>query len=346
MKSFLINLLIVFVLSILPNYIIGVIRLKRDEPISYVLNEKKSFKASSKVFSINKKPIYIRPRGDLSKLPLFKGVSVMRFVDNFGFSNIQINDSPEILYVGDSFLNDQALNTSDGIQSKTNKLLNRNVAYSIGNAGRAGFRVYNQLRKSTFKKNPSLIIFEVVERHLYEVLINAPNELRSNKTFPNGYFYFDLFFGNNLQDFSFKKLFDSPSKTPRTPLGVARTHNGSKVWFINNKTTLLSDDSLNAIVDSMLDVKSMLEDQKIKIVFVIAPDKESIYPELFGQSSLKALHAKMKARNLDFIDMLSLLENQGENYYYAGDTHWNENSVRLLTEEVAKKYRHFFLSNN
>lgn len=347
MKNFLKNIAFIVVLSVLPNFIIGIIRFKRQEPIPYVLNKMKSAYTDSDEISISSKPSYDKAIGDMSRLSLLKGDSVLRYVDNFGFSNIVVNKSPEILFIGDSFLNDPALNTAEGIQSLTNKLLNKNISYNLSKSNSAGFSVFNQLRQSIFTTQPRLIIFEVVERNSFERVTNAPNQLRSGRSVPYRFYYFDLFFGNNYKGFDLKRLFQTTStKIDTSSIGVAHECNGNKVWFLNNRITRLSDDRLNTMVDSMAVIDKMLEAQKIKIVFVIAPDKESLYPELFGRSSLKALHSKMKSRNLEFIDMFSLLENQGEKYYYAGDTHWNGNSVRLLSEEVAQKYRCYFLSGN
>jgi hypothetical protein len=345
MKIFLINTIIVFVLSVLPNFIIGIIRLKKEEPIPYVLNKMKSVKADSEELSINNKPTYGKPIGDMSRLSLLKGDSVLRYVDNFGFSNIVVNKSPEILFIGDSFLNDPGVSTNEGIQAQTNKLLNKNISYNIGSAGSAGFRVYNKFCELSFKKKPRLIIFEVVERNLSNVLLDAPNELRSNavKSVPKENYYLDLVFGNNFKNLYTNKLVSDISKrNQHVGLGTARMYEGNKVWFLNNGIKTLSTKNIDAMVDSMLAVKKILDEQKIKIVFVFAPDKESVYPKLFGTSSLRMLHSKMKAKNLEFIDMLSLFKNQGEKYYYDGDTHWNLNSVRLLSKEVSKKYQYYF----
>ena len=85
-------------------------------------------------------------------------------------------------------------------------------------------------------------------------------------------------------------------------------------------------------------ISQNLKADNIKIVYVIAPDKESLFPNIFGKSNLEKLQFEMRKNEIPFIDMYSKMLNQGVKFYYLGDTHWNQNALNLLTDQVYDKF--------
>lgn len=337
MKRFLTYGILIAVIAILPNFIVGLLRTRVNDFIPYTQQKNKDFYGTALEKELNYQLAPTTPVADMSRLPI-RPEPTYRASDMFGFSNMVENKSPEILYIGDSFFNDPHSPTNNGIQAQTNDFFHKNIAYNIGAHNCGGFNVYNELNHYFFKKKPRLIVFEAVERNAYEIIKNAPNELRKNsfKSVPYKNYYLDLLLGNNFKDLNKSKLWHQEVKPV---LGTAHYINNQKIWFLNNHLTSVSDYEINKMIDSMKMIQTILQPQNIHIVFLIAPDKESVYPELFGASYLPALQNKMKAQNLDYIDVFSTLKNKGAEYYYEGDTHWNAAAIKLVSKETINKFQ-------
>ena len=338
MKRFLSRCLVIVLLSLLPNLIIGILRFNAGDPIPYYLNREKSHLTKSQTYSLANKRIYSIPKGDLSKQPLLGTDSVLKIFDQFGFSNVVENKSPEILLIGDSYLDNNRENAFTGFQALINKKLNGNIAFNIGGNGCSGFKVYNELNESYFKSKPKLIVLEVVERLAQEVIISLPSDLKERKvkTKKYKYFYVDLILGNNFSNIGQSNLF-SKNKN-----GFTKDIQGEKIWFLSNKPTIYPDSILNQMVNSMKLTESILEKEGIKVMFVIAPDKETMYPQVFGKSSLEKLYAEMKNQKLLYINTDSLFKSQDRKFFYDGDTHWNQNAIKTITDQISEKYKELY----
>jgi ribonuclease BN (tRNA processing enzyme) len=180
-----------------------------------------------------------------------------------------------------------------------------------------------------------VIIFEVVERNAKDVFINAPVELinKTHKTKKYLYNYLDLIMGNNLKYLNESKLY----KRKNTSVYGKHTVEKEAVWFINNRLTHFTNFDEKNIISSMQLISQKLKADNIKIIYLIAPDKESLYPNIFGKSNLEKLQFVMRKNGIDFIDMYTYMLNKGKNFYYLGDTHWNQNAINLLTDQVFDK---------
>ena len=340
MKKFINQLLLLSFISLLPNLLVGLIRLlMNDDMIPFSLNLSKDFELHAKkresIYSFNKLP---PPINDMSNRPVSDD-SLIRSLDRYGSSNIQRNPAPVILYIGDSFFEDPRMNTIDGLQSQTNHLFNKNVSYNIGNTGNSGFQVYNELINSGFIRKPRLIVFEVVERHAASIFRKATSQLINNeiKTKKYNYFFADFILGNNFNELVHSKIF----KRGRSVTGTPKYLGQDTVWFMNNKLTNFSDTIANALADSMIVIRDHLKKESVDIIFVIAPDKESLYPEIYGKSNLLKLHKAMLDRGIDFINMHTEMENKGKLYYYDGDTHWNKEAIMLLINKLNPHFQKY-----
>ena len=331
MKKFIQKTIIITFVLLFPNIFIGLIRLKNnDDMIPFVINTSKDFEAQAKkrtaVYSPLKMP---PPMNDMSR-KLIRSDSLIRYIDRYGSSNRLQNTAPHILFIGDSFFEDPRMDTDKGLQQKTNIIYKQNISYNIGNTGNSGFQVYNELIDKKFIRKPRVIIFEVVERHLANIFKKAPVQLRNKeyKTIQYRNCYADLLLGNNFNQFQHSKILNANPRVSGTP----RIVNDHEVWFMYNKLTQISPTTVKEIADSMLVIRDLLKKDNIDIIYVIAPDKESVYPSLFGTSNLFGLHKMMSDRQIRFIDMLTPMESHGDKYYYDGDTHWNDEAISLLVK--------------
>ena len=324
-----------------PNIIIGIIRNYFKDPIPYFENYRKYFlTGNAKNSKIN---MYEKSLGffcDMSKqmeYP-FGNDSILRVYDKFGFSNVYQNKFPDIIFIGDSFLNDPFTSCNNGIQSLTDNMFNRKISYNIGSEGCCGFKVYNELMNIFFQKKPKLIVFEVVERNAKDNILKATAELknRTEQTDIFKYLFLDLIFGDNYKSLEQSNIFKK--KKVYSNLGYEHFVENRKIWFLNNKLTRISAPDIENIIQSMKVIKQILIEKNIQIIFVIAPDKESVFPKMFGVSNLEILQNEMVNNNIDYIDMYTPMLNHGINYYSLGDSHWNANAIKLFSHQVFYKY--------
>jgi hypothetical protein len=121
MKIFISKIITLILILLLLNYILGIIRLKIGDPITYTSNR------NSELITLNQQKFLINlqmkilPINEMSNEPAYGKDSVKKTFDQFGFSNVIQNRSPYLLYIGDSFFDDPLLNSVDGILSLTNK---------------------------------------------------------------------------------------------------------------------------------------------------------------------------------------------------------------------------------
>lgn len=340
MKRFLLTGTGLLLLAILPNLLAGILRLNAGDRIPFRVHTDQDLAWKQQHNSKSFQPHRVVPIADMSLQPI-RNNSILRIDDPFGFSNQNENRNPVILYTGDSFLNDPHTPTEEGYQNITNTLLGFNASYNIGTHECGGFRVFNELMNGYFLEKPKLVICEAVERNAWRIFTEAPAELRMKKikSIPYRLFYSDLILGNNFQNFRQSRLFREPE---RPHIGTARNTRNGRVWFLNNQLTEFSSYSLKQMTDSMKMIHQLLSKQQIHVLFVIAPDKESMYPELFGPSSIPQLQDSLRMQNIPFIDMYHALQSTKETTYFAGDTHWNEKAIHQLADSVVQRYRLLF----
>lgn len=336
MKQFLKKISVFCLLALSLNLLIGIARLQVEDEIPYRVNKREAFVTANQFNGRCDTAVYVTSRTDLGHDSLNLPKGVLRICDAYGFSNAQANSNPDILFIGDSFFDDPHLNTSEGLQAMCNKQLHRNAAYNIGANGCSGFAVYNELRAKAFLNKPKIIFFETVERAMNTHILGAAKQLKSGefKSIQHHYYGLDLLLGANCKDLSASKLFfDKEDKK----YGYIKKVDGKEIWFLRNRLSVFAE--LKSIVAAMLRMRNTLAQQNIKLVFVIAPDKESLYPKIFGTSKIELLYELMQQSELECIDMYTAMMANPNDYYFATDTHWNGKAIALLADKAADYYQ-------
>lgn len=116
---------------------------------------------------------------------------------------------------------------------------------------------------------------------------------------------------------------------------------------------LFSEDQLKKISDNLEEQKKWLDSKGIPFILVIAPNKESIYPEHLPDN-IKKVQDKTKLDQLvsylkqnsdvTVIDMRQKLisEKESGSLYYRTDSHWNQLGAYYAQEEIMKEVtKHF-----
>lgn len=337
MSAFLRSVIAFLLLVSIINFGMGILRLRVNDPIAFINNKRTAYYTANQFEGRCDTSIYIHTRTDLGHDSLFLPQGILRRYDAFGFSNQTANRQPSILLIGDSFADDPHLPTSEGLQALLNQALDSNISYNIGANGCCGFGVFNQLCDSFFTIKPKLIVFEMVERAMSNHLAKAAKDLQEHRshTKPYQYAYADLVWGPNFAHLSESHLF---RKSTDKPYGSVKSVQGQDIWFLRNKLSHYADPQ--SLVKNMLYIQKFLAAQDIAIVFAIAPDKESLYPSIFGQSQIPQIQALMKQQHIPFLDVLAeLSKSEPNSLYYKSDTHWNGNAVAQFASMIAQYYR-------
>ncbi|HEY9680495.1 MAG TPA: hypothetical protein V6C86_02790 [Oculatellaceae cyanobacterium] len=130
---------------------------------------------------------------------------------------------------------------------------------------------------------------------------------------------------------------------------------GQQDWLFYNSYGILpaqlntqpfTDRELQAWVRDLQARQSFCDKHGIKFVLVLAPEKGTMYPEFLptgwtrrpGLSRLGQLQQYLRENtNIDFVDAQSLLsteKQQGHKIYHSNDTHWNQRSAFLVSQQI------------
>lgn len=149
--------------------------------------------------------------------------------------------------------------------------------------------------------------------------------------------------GNYFTDhFAFRSTLVDIDATLKQCLGTSSTDSivlGSKGWLYYSgtlpdyqRTNLMSEHALHNAARNIALIQESVESRGKQFVIVIAPNKNSIYPEcmpyyqLAGEkaSNYERLHQLLIERGVHIVDLHVPLSIQSELLYYERDTHWNE----------------------
>ena len=331
MRKFIAKFLILMLIFIIPNLIFGVIRyfLGDKELIIYRnLDEENMIfhhPIRTKVDTI--KTIY--KLGDLTYTLERLQDSVVFINDKYGFSNYIENKNPEILLIGDSYFHDPGNGTMNGFQKRINDYFGKNVSYNLGAVMSSDFKVFNELYQNNFLvQRPKFIILELGERRfhhwlkLYKDLVE-----KKNKTKKYRFMGFDFIFGNNI---SFKKIIEN-NKSKNIKKSIL---NDKKILFLNSKVIQRNESDINIILRQIRLTQDYFKSQNIQTLFMIVPDKETLYPDKFGVSSLSLIYSKMKHYKIKHINLLEIFSKNPSYYYYTYDSHWNQNAIDTVSLRI------------
>ncbi len=145
--------------------------------------------------------------------------------------------------------------------------------------------------------------------------------------------------------FGFRRQFITANNFLRVKLGFKTTGKvllGNDGWLyytaqdvVNDYRGIqpLSDDEISIRMEIFRKTRTMMEEQGIKTVFMLVPDKQSVYPEHLpswagpiGPSRFDQIVAAFKEEGFNFIDLRPALiaAKRWLPTYYKTDTHWNE----------------------
>jgi hypothetical protein len=107
-----------------------------------------------------------------------------------------------------------------------------------------------------------------------------------------------------------------------------------------------TEDDINETANKVDILRQKLNEYNIKLIYVIIPDKYSVYNEFVKgnhepDNYLISLSQKLNAKGINYIDLYSLYRQYknipAEYLYYKSDTHFNEKGREILIDECLKR---------
>jgi hypothetical protein len=330
MKRFIFRFFWIACIAILPNTLIGWFRYQRGENITFAVNQfnsKLTYDEPQEPF----KWFYVQTEYDMSKR---KTNFMYRTSDYYGFKNYRPYADDPLIISGDSFFDDPHLDTHHGVQRIADSIFGKKVCYNIAHAGSGGIETYNECLERGIIHKPKMLVIECVQRFLYN-WYDLKGSLQENKQKTRRSFFFglDLALSGNLKDFNLELPEDQS-----VSIGHPEKIGDSTIYFLQDTTNIIPDGNLSQMIESMKFAVQYFANQGIKVCFVVVPDKESMYPSRFGASQIPVIQDRMKAANLSFVDAYAIVKQRPEFYYYAEDTHWNDNAIKAVLAEIKKVF--------
>ncbi len=138
---------------------------------------------------------------------------------------------------------------------------------------------------------------------------------------------FDFIFGDNI---SFYKIIEcNKSKITKKTI-----ENDKEILFLNSKVIQRQESEINLILKQIQLTQDYFKRQNIQILFMIVPDKETLYPDKFGVSSLNLINSRMKQNKINHINLLEIFKKNPNYYYYTYDSHWNQNAIDTVSLRI------------
>jgi alginate O-acetyltransferase complex protein AlgJ len=260
--------------------------------------------------------------------------------DKLGFRNDEFIEEPDILFIGDSFIEGSSLSQDEIISNKVSKKLNGKKVYNMAVSDLSHFDRFLQLG---IIKKPKMLIFSIVERDVPELLVlYRLDYIRFIKNAIKAVFSFcdiNVYLDKALKHYSINWIQARINNSRGT--GVQSKIN-PKMFFLNGPNQEYNNKNLSTTLDILVSYKSYCDSLGIKFIFLPMPNKETVYFELvpFKQQpnyllTLDSLLHKSNIQTINTLEVYNRYRKSNSNLlYHFDDTHWNSNATELISKEI------------
>jgi hypothetical protein len=123
-----------------------------------------------------------------------------------------------------------------------------------------------------------------------------------------------------------------------------RFADGTEILFDRHKLEFAAnvvqadDSSLNQMMESLTQLRSLVSQQKAKLLVMLIPSKEEIFgvePSLQDRNAVARLRQRLQDSRMPFLDLYPVIRDKGALHspYFSWDIHFNEYGNRLIGEE-------------
>ena len=124
---------------------------------------------------------------------------------------------------------------------------------------------------------------------------------------------------------------------------------GKQNWLFYKQTendyigkNLLSDNDIESIAHTLKMIQQYAESQNVQFLFVIAPNKNSLYGEYMpdsmhpirNKSNAQRIMTALQKQNVNYIDLFHIFRQKDEVLYYQLDSHWNNKGAALAYDSI------------
>lgn len=104
---------------------------------------------------------------------------------------------------------------------------------------------------------------------------------------------------------------------------------------------LMTERELHSAATNLELMASYCRDQGKEFLFVIAPNKNALYPENMPDTGIsdprkdaENLHKELTSRKVAYVDLFALFDAREEPLYFAHDSHWNSKGAALAADAI------------
>jgi lysophospholipase L1-like esterase len=267
----------------------------------------------------------------------------------------------DILIMGDSFLENKLDDKAfkEALQYRT-KLKVFDFTRVYPDAVNTPLFFLKKINQDWSKKR--ILILETIERYSQKRAVEYSKDTRLTYSMPRFYDKLsdDIFHYNDVNvvvryNYLLRELFNFKSQLNFNVFNQilnkeigAFSVNPNLLFFYeetNFYKKVKSEEDITDVTVRINNLAKELEKYNIDLVYVIIPDKFSIYNEyIYGRfhenSYIPGVNKKLKQKNIKYIDLYSIFlnnKNKDELLYYSSDTHFNVKGRELLVDECIKK---------
>lgn len=130
---------------------------------------------------------------------------------------------------------------------------------------------------------------------------------------------------------------------------------GKEGWLFYSKTIddylhkdVISDVEIEKMAEKLKEIQQQCSENDIRFLFVVAPNKNSIYPQympylgekLSLYKTTEKLFKKLDDKNVTYVNLFNTLKNKDYQVYHKLDTHWNNMGAAIASDEILKTLNH------
>jgi len=269
--------------------------------------------------------------------------------DKYGYRNRNINNSPEVVLIGDSFVAGATLSQEQILSEALERRINQEV-YSFA-AATPDILPKFLLNKRFQKAPPKTIVFCRSERWIYN---SPPAEEKSamdvlqaeigplvnnNPALTNLVVTLDRIAKWPMYHY-FRAKLDRLFKQPEFNL-----YGGELFLYGESVNTAVPEAEIKRIGNIIEEYSKVLKEKGIRFIFLPVPNKESIYYQLLPSQKkanfLPRLLANLEARGVEVINLqepfINAYYHQKLALYPKDDNHWNKNGVNIAANLLYNK---------
>lgn len=265
--------------------------------------------------------------------------------DKLGFRNDAFVEEPDILLLGDSFMQGSGLSQDETLTNKMQKKMKDKRVYSMAPSS---FSELDKLLQWGVIKKPKLIIFSWAERNIPDPFV--PYDLKKNSTVKNSIREMfaccdmNVYIDKALRHYSFNWI--RARINGDTGEGV-QSKIEPKMFFLSGQERESAEQELDATLKTIITYKKYCDSLGVKLLILPMPDKESVYYELVPFKKqpdyLFKMDSLLQHYNIESINPLELYNDyrrvSSDLLYHYDDTHWNSNATEIISNVVLEKLK-------